>query len=262
MARRADCTFSIGPLGQGDSLTVTTTASRLFALVKQKNAVLALAATFACTLSAAPASAAPILDPAGDTFYIDTLDLTSIHALADGVTVTFSLMFAGPIAAPSTFVSNSVFGFVDVDTDQNAATGGSAPWGGPVVGGNSWINFYIPSIPGPTIGLGDEFYLDLASELFHPGSIDVVATASNSTVGAAPVSYVGNLMTIFVPQLLFGGDPSFNYGVLIGDFLGPTDRAPNGDSPAASEVVPEPSTIALFGLGWTAAYRARRRRLV
>lgn len=224
----------------------------------------AAAAVFLAAAAALPAAAAPVVafDPTGDTFNTGTIDITSTSVNATPVTTTFTLTFAGAVAAPSAFAPNSVLGFIDIDTDQKASTGGTAPWGGPVVGGNSWINFFIPpnpgtpSIPGPTVAIGDEFYFDLGSELFHPGLIDVVSTLTNLTVGVAPVIYAGTTVQIFVPTALMGNDLSFNYAVLVGDFLAPTDRAPNG---AFALEVPEPASL-LLALGALGALPLARRR--
>ncbi len=69
------------------------------------------------------------LDPTGDTFnggVIDAISI-SIDTSATGQ-FTLGMQFSGPISLPSTFGPNSVAGFIDLDTDMNAATGGFAPW--------------------------------------------------------------------------------------------------------------------------------------
>ena len=88
-------------------------------------------------LTALPASA-QTPDSAGDTFGAGPVlhDILSTSAALMSSSIQFTVTFAGPIAPASAFAPNSLTGFLDIDTDQNAATGGTAPWGGPIVGGN------------------------------------------------------------------------------------------------------------------------------
>ncbi len=194
-----------------------------------------------------------ISDPVGDTFGVPPLlDITSFNGDPTAVpgAMVFNVNFAGAIAPPSAFAPNSVTGFIDLDTDRNPATGGSAPFGGPVPGGNSWINYFIQqgAVPGPTIGLGDEFYIDIGSEEFHPGFVDVFKTSTNAITGQAPILFGSNSFKITVPLSdLSGATPPYNFGIVIGNFDSPTDRAPNGTNPAVTFVpVPEPGSMMLF----------------
>src|SRR5262245_4311289 len=93
-----------------------------------------------------PARADLIFDPTGDTFNTGTIDITSINFVLASPTTKITMTFASSVAAPSAFAPNSVVGFIDLDTASGS--GGSAPWGGPLVGGNNWVNFFIPPNPG------------------------------------------------------------------------------------------------------------------
>jgi hypothetical protein len=178
------------------------------------------------------------------------------QAFTFGGQTRFQIDFMADISPPSAFASNSLLGFIDIDSDRNPSTGGSAPWGSPLVGGNSWINYFIapnpgtPSIPGPTIALGDEDFVDLGSEQGHPGLVDVVDTATDAIVATVPINYGPRSLSLTVPIAGVGGGP-VNYGVLVGNFAGPLDRAPAGSQPATSVVapVPEPAAPVLAGLG-------------
>ncbi len=212
---------------------------------------------------ALPARAGLVPDPTGDTFNTGTIDITGTEINVVGGTVNVTLKFAAAVAAPSAFAPNSVVGFIDLDT--NSGPGGTAPWGGPVAGGNNWINAFVndPSsgVPGPTVALGDEFYIDLGSEAAHPGLVDIVSTATNLAVGVAPVSGYGtNMVMLSFNAGLIGYSGGLRYGVLVGDFNFATDRAPNGATGIAA--VPEPSTLLLAGVAGVGAlaYRARRRK--
>jgi hypothetical protein len=216
-----------------------------------------------------PATALPVLDPVGDTFDSGAIDITSIDAVIGAATVMLTVGFAAPIAPPSAFAANSVIGFIDLDTDENASTsGGNTPWGGPVTGGDSWINFFIPpntgtpSIPGPIVALGAEFYIDVGSELFQPGLVNVVDPGGNVVVGTGAASFVGSVMTIVFASSLIGSPGDFSYAMVLGNFQSQTDRAPNGESPLSTSpvVAPEPGVLVLLSLGSLAAARARRRR--
>ena len=113
------------------------------------------------------------------------------------------------------------------------------------------------------MSLGDEFYVDLGSELSHPGLVDLVSTATNQPVGVAPVIYAGTSLTINMPSALIGSPTSLRYGVLVGDFLSSTDRAPNGTTGIleSTAVVPAPPTLllGLVGAGCAGVARLRRR---
>ena len=106
-------------------------------------------------------------DPLEDTFGSPTVvhDITSIGSSLSRDEITFFVEFAEAIAAPSDLLSiNSVVGFLDIDTDQDTGTGAI-----------SNQTTFSPS--GPS-GLGVEYFLDLSSEEFAPGLVDVVETVS------------------------------------------------------------------------------------
>jgi hypothetical protein len=217
-------------------------------------------------LPALPAQAGIIPDPVGDTFGTGPvqIDLTGTEVAGGPVTTRITLTFASAVAAPSAFAPNSVVGFIDLDVPGQPK--GTAPWGMALTGGNNWINFFVPpnpgtpSIPGPTVNLNDSFFVDLGSESSHPGLVDVVRTTDNSVVGVAPIIYAGTTVQIFMPSALIGTPPGLNYGVLVGTFSEPTDRAPNGATGLAA--TPEPSTLALAGAAGLGAlaFRLRRRK--
>jgi hypothetical protein len=224
----------------------------------------ALAAALVALLPTAPAAAAPIVDPVGDTFGSGApIDVTGLSAALGAGGLTLTMTFNGVIAAPSATAANSVLGFIDLDTDQNAATAGGAPWGSPVPGGNNWINFFASSVPGPLVALGDEFYVDLGSELFHPGAVDVVNTATNAKrlVG---ISYGASSLSLTIALALLGGDDgNVNFGALVGNFVAPTDRVPNGTTPGSTTItstdIPEPGTLMLGALAGAMLLASSRR---
>ena len=64
-------------------------------------------------------------DPQGDTFGFGTpqLDLESIGGTANNDNLNIRLDFFTPIAPPSSFLPESVVGYIDLDLDQDPATG-------------------------------------------------------------------------------------------------------------------------------------------
>jgi hypothetical protein len=89
-------------------------------------------------------------DLRGDTFGKGPVqqDITTYNAITGGGQTTFSIDFANNIAAPSASAPNSLVGYINLDLDNNPNTGGNAPWGQNLQGGNNWINYFISPNPG------------------------------------------------------------------------------------------------------------------
>lgn len=218
----------------------------------------------ALLLAASVSTAGPVFsDPTGDVFGGTSPDIVSYSGDHLGGVFTFTASFAGAIAPASASAPNSIFGYIDLDTDQSAATGGNAPWGADQPGGNSWINFAVANgfLNGPPIGLGDEFFIDLGSELFTPGFVGLYRTSDNSLVSLIPISFTSNSFSLTFDGSNLGTPGPVNYGLYVGgvdDFAG--DRAPNGA--LAAVTTPEPTSAVALGLLCAAAaggfYRRRR----
>jgi hypothetical protein len=200
-------------------------------------------------------------------------DITTYSALTDVsmASTSFTVNFHNNILPPSASATASVVGYIDIDTDRGATPGGNAPWGMNLVGGNNWINYYTapnqgnPSIPaGPnsesTISTADKYFVDLFSEAFHPGFVDVIRTSDNGVFATVPIDFTSERFSLTVPLVGTTGNGSLNFDLLVGTFAEMTDRAPNGGIPSQSSV-PEPGAFVLLGSGLVGLAVLGRRRL-
>jgi len=144
--------------------------------------------------------------------------------------LSFTVNFADPVLPPSSFGSG-LFGFIDMDTDQNPATG---------INSNANVVF-TPHIP-----MGVDYSIDVFSESVHPGFVDVISRRESrmTIVGRVPITFTDTSLSVTVPLALVGSDNgSVNYIAYFGVVSTTTDRVPNGPEPITS--VPGADVIAL-----------------
>ncbi|NJL28532.1 MAG: hypothetical protein HC897_11905 [Thermoanaerobaculia bacterium] len=168
-----------------------------------------------------------LADPVGDTLGTTTpqVDLTRLAASIVGPNVVIDLGFSSPISPPGSGASNAIDGFIDLDTDQNAATG-RLPWADALTGQS-------------TTGMGNEYYLDLLTYDAGDGAVDLVEEDGESVVGRVAVSFGQRSLQATVPIALIEDDGSINVAAAIGTLQElPTDVAPNNGS--VSSVAPLP----------------------
>jgi hypothetical protein len=177
---------------------------------------------------ASSSSATEVSDPIGDTFGTggaDQLDISSMDAQYDATNLTITVNFSTPIQPTEAGASNSVFGFIYLDTDQDIDTGA-------LIGD----------------ALGAEFVVDLLDDGL-PHLTIVSNIESGIDTGNAPISFTDTSFTATVPLTAIGGDDGLvDYGVLLGapdpaagsEYFFFTDEAPN-EGAATSEAAPQPT---------------------
>ncbi len=230
-----------------------------------------LALCVSSSLGLATSANAAFTDPSGDTFGTGPVqvDITSYDAIYSGGNTTFTIGFAGPISAASAFAANSLYGFIDLDLDRNASTGGFAAFPGAtgnIAGGSNWINYYAAQgvVAGPTIATGDEAFVDLGSEANHSGQVDIISAIDNSILATVAIFFTNNSVSLTIPLVGTGSSPALGFDLLVGTSGELTDRASNGPnadlSHGPSTAVPEPSSLTLLGLGGLVLGCLHRRR--
>ena len=156
------------------------------------------------------------------------VDIDTVGGRSDGTDVTLKVNFS-----PDTVMSQ-VVGFIDLDTDQNPATGIPA--------------HANPLIPGTRQDIGVDFFLSLFNLPFG-GPVDIVDAITGVLVGSVPATTVGQSLEITVPlAMLGGGDGVMDVGMVLGNLSQPTDAAPNvghGTILAAGKVIISPGSSTL-----------------
>jgi len=186
-------------------------------------------------------------DPVGDTLAITPgfPDITSIETTVTSDVITFVIRFANVIAPypmggpPPSITPNMVQAYIDLDTDENPATG-SVPY----------TNRVTESRGLPPVSLGAEFTISSGGSVApndawvdnNGGFFPPLFTLPNA------VTYEPMSVTFNLPLAVLNDDGRMNYSVFVwGGVAVPSDRAPNGTTPFAT--VPEPAALLLLGAG-------------
>jgi hypothetical protein len=206
--------------------------------------------TYSHTSSSLPDAAGP------------AITLLSITGDNNGTNYTFTLTFANPtIEGPSSGNSDAVYGFINMDTDNNAATG--------VTGAFLDANGYEPGFGRYTpSSQGIDAFINLTSEgdPLHgaPGQVDVVSTSTFLPIDTVAVTYsnqVGSTpstLTISIPLTVFSSNQialldAGNFSAVVGNVNNATDFLPGAAS------VPEPGSALLLAAGVSLAALAMGR---
>ena len=158
----------------------------------------------------------PFSDPAGDTLAntggpgpqaIDLLEITGTYK-ADSLIMT--LRFAAPVRPFGAQAPNSLEGFLEFDTDENASTGPPP----------------ISNEFGANAPLGVNYAIVLRSS--DTTVVQIISTLGGGSPSPARAEYIGSSLTIRIPLALFGNDDgNFKFAGVIGTLPRPTDLLPN-----------------------------------
>jgi hypothetical protein len=154
-------------------------------------------------------------------------DVVSMSATYDRDSLTFTVNFAAKIIPPSSWYPSAISGYIDIDTDQNPATGQGST---------------LDLINHVSTKLGADFHIDLLSEGGHPGFVDIRAAApvGYSIISTAPIVFTSTSFSVTVPLATLGHDDGLvNYGVAIFSTYQYPDRVPNDAEPATSVNISE-----------------------
>jgi hypothetical protein len=190
------------------------------------------------------------------------ITLLSITGTNDGTNYTFTLTFANPtIEGPSAGNDDSVYGFINMDTDKNAATGVT----GAFLDDNNFepgFGRYSPS------SLGIDAFVNLSSEgdPLHgaPGLADLVATNGFTPIDTVSISYSNqtgstpSTLRISIPLSVFSSIQinlidTGDFSVVVGNLNNATDFLPS------AATVPAPASWGLLTMGLVVAGLARAR---
>jgi hypothetical protein len=190
------------------------------------------------------------------------ITLLSITGDNDGANYTFTLTFANAtIEGPSSGKADAVYGFINMDTDHNAATG--VP--GSVLDAGSFEPGFGQDSPG---SLGIDAVINLTSEAdpLHgaPGLVDLVAANGFTPIDTVAISYSNatgatpSTITITIPLADFSNKnlslaDTGDFSVVVGNVDFATDFLPS------AAAVPEPGSFFLLASGLSAGAIATSR---
>ena len=191
------------------------------------------------------------------------ITLLSITGINDGTNYTFNLTFANPtIEGPSSGNNDAVYGFINMDTDKNAATGVT----GAFLDSNSFepgFGHFSPSFQ------GIDAYINLSSEgdPLHgaPGLIDLVTTNGFNPIDTVPVTYTNQVgstpstLSFSFPLSDFSNNhipllDTGTFSVIVGNVNNATDFL-------APSIVPEPGSLILVAAGMSLTLLTEAARL-
>ena len=159
------------------------------------------------------------------------LEISSVVITVGSGNLGFTVNFATPIAAPSSFAADSVIGDINIDTTLNATTADLLA---------------TPAFGGTLDPTKVQYFVDLQSEAGDSGFVNLVTTASSQTTATLPITYTSDSFSVSVPLSDLGNsNGQVEFGVNVGTFSELTDQLAGS---TATNVIPEPSGLVIWGL--------------
>ncbi|MDZ4278252.1 MAG: hypothetical protein U1B78_03840, partial [Dehalococcoidia bacterium] len=143
-------------------------------------------------------------------------DIVSVSGGSDAESVCLTVEFAGPIDPPDAITAQSIYGYVNVDADNDPATGFGAA-----------TQFFCPQPP--TVGTEAELALFSGSGVIVP-IYSFIVEPEGAGAGEdlhAIALFDDDSFDLIIPVEAIGGNDSFNFAMVFGSFFEPTDCAPN-----------------------------------
>ena len=161
-----------------------------------------------------------LVDLAGDTLGSGPVqyDITSFEYTGVGSNLQFHLDFLGPITPYNPANPNSIFGYIEIDSDNNPSTGVPSPF---------------------TILTGFDYVVILETQTLGGTMVPILSIATG-LVGSGTITYGSNFLDITMDVSLIGANASVNAAAAIGTITEQTDMVPNA-------AIPEPSSMLLVG---------------
>lgn len=181
-----------------------------------------------------------VTDPLGDQipdFGGPLLDLVGITIDSTSSALQFTLTLAAGTSAANV---QELGGVIEIDTDRNEATGRPShleDFG--LIPSYQGVDYYLEMFPfSSEVWLS---YVDSGSGMESTWPVQNLVRTSNSVVLTAPLVNSPELEGVYLPG------NQFALIAMLGNNYGPTDRAPEGETPYLI-TIPEPASLALLAL--------------
>ena len=166
---------------------------------------------------------AAVSDPTGDTLGAATtqIDVVDFAGEVVGDDVIFRISLAEAISPINSGQADAIGGYIDIDVDQDGATG-DVPW----------VDFLSGNA---NSGMGNELYVDLFSYDSADGSVDLVDDADESVIARVPAMFELKALVVSIPTEAIGDlNAGIHTAVVVGTLAEATDIAPNQGALAVS----------------------------
>jgi Ca2+-binding RTX toxin-like protein len=156
-------------------------------------------------------------DSFGDTFghSSNQIDLKSVNGIVKENNLILTFNFFNSISPASYYQDNSVIGTIYLDLDRNSNTGTPL-----------YSDIYFPK-QSEGIILGYEVSVDLYSEEYQYGLVNLIDETDYSTIGQVPIYFEQDSLQIEIPLTLLGDDGELDFSAIVGANYELTDTIPD-----------------------------------